>query len=179
MSQEGWSFREELFSPAEAATCTGLSLPMQRDWRRAAHLKQRPGVTYFTPREMAEVRIMLKLRQLGMRPSMSRPVAETVAPSVLFQAVMLGGVIASLDRDIKKVINDADLITIAKTISGVDIIFRYGVAVNDSFALVEDTRYIKFRSEDEVTAVVNFYTMAQILTRKAGRPLFTIIGLTA
>ena len=170
-----WSFREELFSPRQAERCTGLSLAMQRDWRRAEHLKQRPGVTYFTPQEMAEVRLMLRLRQLGMAPSVARPIAEQVAPSVIYQTVVLGTLVASVLPDIGSV-RDArdDWTKAARLISGVQTIYKYGVLTNETFELVEDGKSVDLDIENEVVAVVNFFSVAAALRFSAGRPLFSL-----
>ena len=59
--------RQDEFTPSEAAAITGLSLTLQRDWRSQGHLRPRTsGRAIFSPRELAEMRMMMKLRGLGL-----------------------------------------------------------------------------------------------------------------
>ena len=82
------SYREGQFSPAEAAAIAGLSLTLQRDWRSQGHLRPRTsGQAKFSPRELAEMRIMVALRSLGLSLPDGRVIAEKAASSVLYMAL--------------------------------------------------------------------------------------------
>lgn len=82
------SYREEQFSAAEAAAATGLSLTLQRDWRALGHLPPRTsGHARFSPRELAEMSVMVVLRQMGLPLPQCRAAAVKAAPSVLFIAL--------------------------------------------------------------------------------------------
>ena len=82
------SYREGQFSPAEAAAIAGLSLTLQRDWRSQGHLRPRTsGRAKFSPRELAEMRIMVALRSLGLSLPERRAIAEQAASSVLYMAL--------------------------------------------------------------------------------------------
>lgn len=82
------SYREGQFAPVEAAVIAGLSLTLQRDWRSQGHLRPRTSArARFSPRELAEMRIMVALRSLGLSLPTARTLAQQGAPSVLFIAL--------------------------------------------------------------------------------------------
>ena len=89
------SYREGQFTPAEAAAIAGLSLTLQRDWRSQGHLRPRTsGHAKFSPRELAEMRIMVALRSLGLSLPDGRIIAEKAASSVLYMALDHPGALA-------------------------------------------------------------------------------------
>lgn len=179
---ETLTFREERFSPAELAACTGLSPSMQRDWRRHGHLRSEyRGSATFSARELAEVRLMVLMRQMGLGPSKSRSLADLVAPSVLWLALAdwpeswavdgRGGDVDAYRSSLEK-LGDEHL----RLMAGLDgPAYRFGTLAGDTVqftpALDQDEL-----GQDEITSIVNLDAVAARIVAAAGRPFFTIIA---
>ena len=74
-------YREGQFTPSETAAITGTPLHLQRDWRSQGLLRARQGGrASFTPRELAEMRLMMRLRGLGVSLSDAKRAAVEAAP---------------------------------------------------------------------------------------------------
>ena len=83
------SYRQTQFTPAEVVAITGLTHALQRSWRSQGLLTARTtGHKRFEPVELAEIRIMVVLRSLGLGLQDCREAAEAAAPSVLFLALI-------------------------------------------------------------------------------------------
>ena len=80
--------REGQFTPSETAAITGTPLHLQRDWRSQGLLRARQGGrASFTPRELAEMRLMMRLRGLGVSLPDAKRAAVEAAPGVVFIAL--------------------------------------------------------------------------------------------
>lgn len=179
------SYREERFTPSEAAAMTGLSLTLKRDWRSQGHLKAREsGRASFSPRELAEMRVMMKLRSLGLPLPESRRIAEEAATSVVFAALpnhrdktltveaAPDRAAAYIDR-LERETNGGYLGAMAD-LGGVEALYRH--------ALLEGGRGILLRTLDddvmegvEAAGLVNLWAVAAAIAEAAPRPLFTLI----
>lgn len=176
-------FRENLFTPAEAAACTGLSPAMQRNWRQAEHLPARTtGVALFSPRDLAEIRLMVVLRDVGLGPALSRPIAEEAAPSVIWLALtshpatwIVTGTsdqATSYRRRLEK-LGDRHLRQMAGLTGSVS---RYGIARNGGVNLVSAMNDDVFEDadEDEVRSFISLNAVASRIAREASQPFFAI-----
>ena len=174
-------YREGLFTPAEAAACTGLSPAMQRNWRQAEHLPPRTtGVALFRPYDLAVIRLMVVLRDVGLGPALSRPVAEAAAPSVVWLALVdhpqtwtVAGPPEEAEayrRRLEK-IGDRHLRDMAGLTGRA---FAYGVAQSGTVQFFSDIDGETFNDEDEVESVIKLRAVAARIAREAIQPLFTI-----
>jgi hypothetical protein len=180
---ESFAFREERFTPAEAAACTGLTTTMQRDWRRHGLLPTRLGSPgSFTPLDLAEIRLMLQMRQLGLERSVSRPFAQVAAPMVLFfaladwpQSWAVDGAeeAAKTFRTHLEKRGDSHLRTLAGLTSG---LCRYGIGRDDSIEFVPSLSDELDGDAEEVTRILNLQAVAGRIVEAAQRPLFTIVA---
>ena len=174
-------YREGLFTPAEAAACTGLSPAMQRNWRQAGHLPARTtGVALFGPRDLATIRLMVLLREVGLGPALSRPVAEEAAPSVVWLALTdhpetwtVAGPPEAADayRQRLETLGDRNLRDMAGLMGRA---FAYGVAQGKTVQFFSEIDSETFNEDDEVESVIKLGAIAARIAREATQPLFTI-----
>lgn len=74
----------QTFASSDVERVTGHTQVMQRDWRRHGYLPSTGGRrARFSLEETASVLIMKRMADRGVGPSVSRPLADQVAPSVL------------------------------------------------------------------------------------------------
>lgn len=179
---DSFAYREERFTPAEAAACTGLSLAMQRDWRRHGHLPARSGGTAsFGPRELAEMRLMVLMRQMGLGPSRSRGLAQGAAPSLVWLtlvdhpstwAVEGPADTATRYRDELERLGDSHL----RSMAGVrDQVCLYGVAEGEEVDFVEKVVGDEFNNKYELITILSLRAVAAAMAETLKRPLFTIL----
>lgn len=175
-------YREAMFTPAEAAACTGLSPPMQRNWRQAGHLPARTtGMALFNARDLAVIRMMVILRDAGLGPTQSRPIAESAAPSVIWLAltdhaetwaVSGSAEEAEAYRQRLEKLGDQHLRDIAG-LSG--RAFAYGIAQGGTVQLVSGIdEHLFDDDDDEVKSVIKLRGVARRIAREATQPFFTI-----
>jgi len=180
-------FRETLFSPSEAAAITGLSLHLQRDWRSQGLLRSREGGhASFTPRELAEMRVMVRLRSLGLPLTQVRPVAVRAAPSVIFVALAeypdaTLKVEGSDDkarqylRDLERAKDGQYLLTLAEVASQNDV-YRDAIVANGTCELEHALHEDVLDDGTEVAGVVNLWAVAKAIAMATPRPLFTLVA---
>ena len=174
-------YREGLFTPAEAAACTGLSPAMQRNWRQAGHLPARTtGVALFSPRDLAMIRLMVVLREVGLGPALSRPVAEEAASSVVWLALAdqpeTWAVAGPPDeahayRQRLEKMGDRHLRDMAGLTGRA---LAYGVAQGGAVQFFSEIDDETFNADDEVESVIKLRAIAARIAREATQPLFTI-----
>lgn len=175
-------FRESLFTPAQAAVCTGLSPAMQRNWRQAEHIAARTTeVALFGPQDLAAIRIMLVLRDVGLGPALSRPIAERAAPSVVWlilatypDAWVVAGdpEYAAAYRDRLDLDGDRHLQVMAGLTETPAI---YGVAQGKTVHFFPELDETAFDEDDEVETVIKFGAVAKRIAAGLTQPLMTVI----
>lgn len=178
------SYKEAQFSPGEVTACTGLSLAMQRDWRSHGYLRPRTtGHARFSPREVAELRVMVLVRGRGVSLSESHSVAERAASSVLYIAVsqyrqMSLAVDADLERggrylDVLEKQMDEQLFY---SISGADSgFYRYILEQGSECKLLPNLEHDAINNRVEASTFISLEAVAAALVEAAPRPLFTLV----
>lgn len=182
----GFSYREGSFSPAEAASITGVAMHLQRDWRSQGLLRAREsGRAAFAPRELAYMRLMMKLRALGVALADAKPLAEEAAPAVIYaaishhyeKAIAVDGPAesASKFRDlVSRDTNDGYLHMLAG--SNRSSAHHFAVIVGDRCILVPTLGEGEMLEHDEVGGLINLWGVANALISEAHRPLFTLVA---
>lgn len=75
------------FTPSEAGAISGVSVDLQRDWRRRGFLPKSERHARFTFMQLAELRVMSLLASVGIGPKRTFKVAPTAAFRVLAHAL--------------------------------------------------------------------------------------------
>lgn len=179
-------YRETQFSPSEAAAITDVALHLQRDWRSQGLLKAREGGrASFTPRELAEMRLMVKLRAYGLSLADSRRVAEEAAPGVIFAALadrrskalavdapenLATAYLEALERG-----SDDGYLALLSDLSESDRGYRYAVIENGRCSLLKELNDDAVDEDVEVAGVINLSAVARAMVEAAPRPLFTLL----
>lgn len=183
--RESFVFREGLFTPSQAALCTGLSPAMQRNWRQAGHIAARTGdMALFSPRELAAIRIMVVLRDVGLGPAISRSIAEEAAPSVIWLALSDFSQTLVITGDAKKaedvrrrvMLDDGGLREMAGLHGPA---YSFGIARAGDVDLVSDIDAGSFGDDDEVESVVKLANVAKRIASTITQPLVTVIPSAA
>ena len=179
-------YREEHFTPAETAAITGLSLTLQRDWRSQGLLRSRTsGRASFLPSELAEMRLMVKLRELGFTLPVAREAADAAAPSVIFAALAEHSakaltVDAPADQAeayisfLEQQTDEGYLLTLAGLASVSDL-RRHAILENGRWTLLRELEEDSLGDDVEAASVVHLWTMARVIVETAPRPLFTLM----
>lgn len=180
---ESFTYREGLFTPAQAAACTGLSPAMQRNWRQAGHIAGRTTeVALFGPRDLAAIRIMVVLRDVGLGPALSRPIAERAAPSVVWLALLtypetwtVSGdpEAAAVCRGRMDLDGDRHLQKMAGLTGSPAL---YGIAQGKTVEFFTALDEAAFDEDDEVETVIKFNAVAKRIAKAATQPLMTVIA---
>ena len=174
-----------MFTPAQAALCTGLSPAMQRNWRQAGHIAPRTSdIALFSPRELAAIRIMVVLRDVGLGPLLSRSIAEEAAPSVIWLALSdhpetwtVAGDTKNADSYRDRVLADDGGLREMAGLTGPA--FAFGIAQGGSVDLVSDIDAESFGEDDEVESVVKLAAVAKRIASTISQPLVTVIPPSA
>lgn len=179
-------YREGQFSPSEAAAITGLALHLQRDWRSQGLLKAREGGrASFSPRELAEMRVMVKLRALGLPLPESRKVAEEAAPGLIFAALANqqdkalavdapADVAAAYLKSLEGKSDDGYLL-ILSDLPEAERGYRYAVIENGQCTLLKKLTDDAVDEDVEVAGLINLTAVARAIVEAAPRPLFTLV----
>lgn len=179
-------YRETLFSPSEAAAITGLSLHLQRDWRSQGLLRAREGGrASFSPRELAEMRVMVRLRGLGLPLPQARHAAERAAPSVVWVAlnehpeatIAVDGAQETADAYRARLDRSTDS-TYLLTLAEIDINasrYRHAVVVEGECTLEPALKDDVLDETTEVAGIVNLWAVARAIAMATPRPLFTLV----
>lgn len=182
----GFSYRENSFTPAETASITGVALHLQRDWRSQGLLRAREGGrAAFMPRELAEMRLMMKLRALGVSLSHAKPLAEEAAPAVIYAAISTAHPNAiGVDGPTERAVEFRDLVDretdgdYLHTLAGSanDAVHRFAVIVGDRCVLVPTLGEGEMLDNHEVGGLINLWGVAESILKAVGRPLFTLVA---
>lgn len=179
-------FREGQFSPAETAAITGLSLSLQRDWRSQGLLRAREtGRASFSPRELAEIRVMVKLRGLGLPLPASRKAAEEAAPGVVFaalanhreRALAVDAPPEEANAYLKALEAEADagyLLTLSD-LPAIEGLYRHALIENGECFLLRALGDDVMSEDVEAAGLINLWAVARAIVEAAPRPLFTVI----
>lgn len=180
-NKAGIVYREGLFTPAQAAVCTGLSPAMQRNWRQAGHIPARTtDMALFSPRELAAIRIMVVLRDVGLGPALSRTVAERAAPSVIWLALSDHPTTWTIAGDAKQADNFRGRLELddggLREMAGLTgPAYTFGIAQGGIVELVSDISGDLFDDDDEVESVVKLTAVAKRIASTISQPLLTVI----
>lgn len=154
---------------------------MQRNWRQAGHIAARTSeMALFSPRELAAIRIMVVLRDVGLGPALSRSIAEKAAPSVIWLALsdhpsswtVAGDPEQAADHRRRLELDDSRLRDMAG-LSGPA--YTFGIAQSGTVELVSAINDDSFDADDEVESVVKFAAVARRIASSATQPLVTVI----
>jgi len=180
------SYREGQFTPSEAAAITGLSLTLQRDWRSQGHLRPRTGGrASFSPRELAEMRLMMKLRGLGLPLPESRKVADEAAPSIVFAALANHraktlAVDAAPERaaeyiDVLERQTDGGYLQTMAGLPALDGLLRHALLEGGKCTLLPTLGDDAVDETIEAAGLINLWAVAGAIAEAATRPLFTLV----
>jgi hypothetical protein len=180
------SYREGQFTPSEAESITGLSLTLQRDWRSQGYLQARTsGRASFSPREQAEMRVMVKLRGLGLPLAESREVADQAASSVLFAALADHGAktlavdapperapeyLGLLERETSE-----GYLRILADLPRMEDLWRHVLLENGGWSLLRKIDSEPKGEDSEAAGLVNLWAIARAIAEAAPRALFTLV----
>ncbi len=178
-------YRDGQFTPSEAMTITGVPLHLQRDWRSQGLLKAREsGRASFSPRELAEMRVMMKLRALGLPLAEAKKVAEDAAPGVVYAALANHpdrALVVDAPRDIAgkylKALEQADdgYLLALSDLGSNEQVFRHALIQNGECRLLYALDENAVGDDVEVAGLVNFFGIAKEIVASAPRPLFTLV----
>ncbi|MCV0414936.1 MAG: helix-turn-helix domain-containing protein [Brevundimonas sp.] len=179
-------YREGQFTPSETAAITGTPLHLQRDWRSQGLLRARQGGrASFTPRELAEMRLMMRLRGLGVSLPDARRAAVEAAPGVVFvalaqyrdQALTVEGTAAeaaayidSLERT-----GDQSYMLILAELEGMDQVYRHAVIEDGECRLLHALSEDAADEKVEAAGLINLWAVARAIAEALPRPLFTLV----
>lgn len=76
-----------LFTPADAERIAGVSVDLQRDWRRRGYLEKQEGHARFSVFDLAQMLVLKTLSERGIGPDRAKDVAETAATEVAIAAL--------------------------------------------------------------------------------------------
>lgn len=186
-SEIGLRYREEQFTPAEAAAITDTPLHLQRDWRSQGLLRARQGGrASFTPRELAEMRLMMRLRGLGVSLPDARRAAVEAAPGVVFVALAdhrsrtlavegaaegAAAFIESLERA-----GDETYLLILAELKNMGQVYRHAFIEDGECRLVSDLSEGAADETVEAVGMINLWAVAGAIASAAPRPLFTLVA---
>lgn len=71
-----------LFTPAAAERISGVSVDLQRDWRRRGYLAKQDGHARFTVFDLAQMLVLKTLSDRGIGPDRAKDVAQSAATEV-------------------------------------------------------------------------------------------------
>lgn len=178
-------YRESQFTPSEAAGVTDLALHLQRDWRSQGFLRAREGTrASFTPRELAEMRLMVKLRTFGLPLSQANAIAKVAAPGVIYAALAnhLDRSIAvegpsDLVSDYLEALENADddYRSMLAELPALSQLWRHAIIQNGECELVYALEENILDETNEVAGLINLWAVAREIVSTAPRPLFTLV----
>lgn len=179
-------YRESHFSPSEAAAITDTPLHLQRDWRGQGLLRARQGGrASFTPRELAEMRLMMRMRGLGVSLPASRRAAVEAAPGVVFAALSeyqrrtlavegAGDEAAAYIRALEQTGDHAHLLILAE-LESMSQVYRHAVIENGECRLLHALSEDAADETVEAAGLINLWAVAAAIAHATPRPLFTLV----
>lgn len=179
-------YREGQFTPSETAAVTGTPLHLQRDWRSQGLLRAREGGrASFTPRELAEMRLMMRLRGLGVSLPDARRAAVEAAPGVVFIALaehrgrtlVVDGTPAegAAYIDTLEKAGDQAYMLILAELEGMNQVFRHAVIEDGECRLLHALTEDAADETVEAAGLVNLWAVASAIAKALPRPLFTLV----
>ncbi|HAC00499.1 hypothetical protein [Brevundimonas naejangsanensis] len=134
----------------------------------------------FSPRELAAIRIMVVLRDVGLGPLLSRSIAEEAAPSVIWFALSEYPSTLTIAGDMKDAESYRDRVLAddggLREMAGLTgSAFAFGIAQGGSVDLVSDIDAESFGDDDEVESVVKLAAVAKRIASNISQPLVTVI----
>lgn len=179
-------YREGQFTPSETMAITGVALHLQRDWRSQGLLRPREGGrASFSPRELAEMRLMVKLRTLGLPLVEARCVAEEAAPGVVFaalanepkKALVIEGSDdqASAYRAALEQEADENYLLLLADLPTMQHVYKYALVENGKCHLLKTLDEDAMDDDAEVAGLINLWAIARAIVGEIPRPLFTLI----
>lgn len=179
-------YREAQFTPSETAAVTGTPLHLQRDWRSQGLLRAREGGrASFTPRELAKMRLMMRMRGLGVSLPDAKRAAEEAAPGVVYAALAnhrektlaVDGTAeeaAAYIQSLEKAGDHAYLLILAE-LEGMDQVYRHAVIEEGECRLVYDLSEGSTDESVEAAGLINLFAVAEAIAETTPRPLFTLV----
>jgi hypothetical protein len=154
--------------------------------RRGRLLKAREGGrASFTPRELAEIRLMVKLRALGLPLPESRKVAEEAAPGVIFaalanhqeKALAVEGPADVAAAYIKSLEGKADeeYLLALSDLPATKHVYRHAIIENGTCTLLKALAEDVMDEGVEVAGLINLWAVARAIVDAVPRPLFTLV----
>ncbi|UQV19364.1 helix-turn-helix domain-containing protein [Brevundimonas albigilva] len=179
-------YREGQFTPSETAAITGTPLHLQRDWRSQGLLRARQGGrASFTPRELAEMRLMMRLRGLGVSLPDARRAAVEAAPGVVFialahhqdQTLTVEGTAAEATAYIDSLEQAGDhaYMLILAELEGMDQVYRHAVIEDGECRLLHALSEDAADEKIEAAGLINLWAVARAIAEALPRPLFTLV----
>lgn len=179
-------YREGQFTPSETAAITGTPLHLQRDWRSQGLLRARQGGrASFTPRELAEMRLMMRLRGLGVSLPDARRAAVEAAPGVIFislaehrnQTLAVEGTAADAAAYIDSLERAGDhayMLTLAE-LEGMGQVYRHAVIEDGECRLLHALNEDAADETVEAAGLINLWAVASAIAKATPRPFFTLV----
>jgi len=131
------------------------------------------------------MRVMVKLRSVGISLADSRQVAEESAPGVVFAALLnhadkaLG---SDEDRDRAAAYRDAleresgdGYLRMIADLTEADPFYHYALIDNGKCSLLPELKDDAVSDDEEASAFVNLWAIAKTIATAAPRPLFTLL----
>lgn len=174
-----WTLTLNAVTPAETERASGLSVDLQRVWRRRGQLPDRVGPhARFDIFALAGVMVRYALTRRGVSPGDSLEIGAAAAPSVVWCALMhadgvceVRGAVEDVDAFEAAYFEDAALIDRLAGVSQHDA-GRYLVAFDDEVPVLENEpgRAIE-ASGAETSYVVSLEVLGARLAERVGKPL--------
>lgn len=168
------------FSPKEVAAITGLSTDLQRVWRRRGHLSACEHVrASFNASELAEIAVRYDLTRFGFAPPDTANIGQSVAPTVLYFALLTDIGAADLRGGFKRIAETAQRFSkddeMARLISGVEDVPRYLRSIDPpKLELLHDVCASLSEEQSSAMLVVDLALIGQRLVSDNPKPLFLI-----
>ena len=171
---------QNVFSPAELESATGLSVDMQRVWRRRGHIASNDGGrASFTAQEVAAVAVRQGLAKRGISPTETLRIGSEAAPKVLYSALISYGGAADVRGSFERVAAVAKEFSstdrIATKLTGADGSGRYLWAnLPPDFQFADDFAALLSGEQYSGFVLLDLVVIAKELVKRATKPLFFI-----
>jgi len=167
------------FTPAEAATITGVSPALQRDWRRREILKGNPGGkwTRWTLDEIIRLSVMKLFSDAGMDVSQTKAIAQMALAPTLEAITRIDDAVVFAGDEIPDESQDRIRFSTVRTTDPSHTLGRflvsfgkseYDVCRTDSLAEVESRLDSECRP---ICSVVDCHNLARLIVERAGGPV--------
>jgi hypothetical protein len=180
-----------LFTPGEAARITGVSLDLQRDWRRRGYLPASEGHARFNLFDLGGMLVTQMLSERGVGPTHTREVAPLCAAAIAYFALTEPGAVEGLDdrsnleRIKRQVLRDHPSNVFRHSRPGRFFIWWpdgtewWDESIDRAFArrmLQESETGAAPQKPASPAIVIDLEELGELLQRRAGRPLVCVWG---